>query len=145
MAGAEANGFLSKFQGVASIGGVLFVMLASIAGLGYGALSDRIGKIESNRFTAGEFAQYRERIDGTIARLAADIRDLETKIIPRREVESADTYFKSQLGLVSERLNELRRDTYRSVTVGDELKRIQSEISDLRRQLVTSGGNGAAK
>lgn len=42
-------------------------------------------KIENNRFTAGEFAQYRERIDGTIARLAADIRDLESKSILRRE------------------------------------------------------------
>lgn len=145
MAGTAANGnFLSKFQGVASIGGVLFVMLASIAGLGYGALSERISKIENNRFTAGEFAQYRERIDGTIARLATDIRDIESKSASRREAESADANFKSQLGLVSERLNELRRDTYRSVTVGDELKRLQSELSDLRRQMV-GGGNAIPK
>lgn len=133
--GSNGATFLTKFQGVASIGGVLFVMVASIAGLGYTALSERIGKIENNRFTAGEFAQYRERIDGLLARHAGDIRDLDAKIVPRREADAADSFNRSQLALISERLNELRRDAYRSVTVGDELKRLQTDIAELRKQM----------
>lgn len=59
----------------------------------------------------------------------------EKHVVPRSEEEIKNKQSDAQMALISERLNELRRDTYRTVTVGDELKRLQTEVSDLRKQL----------
>lgn len=57
-------------------------------------------------------------------------------VVPRSENDIKSKQTTDQMALISERLNELRRDTYRTVTVGDELKRLQVEMSDLRKQLL---------
>lgn len=60
----------------------------------------------------------------------------EKYVVPRSEHEIKNKQSDAQMALISERLNELRRDTYRTVTVGDELKRLQTEMADLRKLLL---------
>lgn len=60
----------------------------------------------------------------------------EKHVVPRPEHEMRNKQTDAQMALISERLNELRRDTYRTVTVGDELKRLQAEMSDLRKLML---------
>lgn len=60
----------------------------------------------------------------------------EKHVVPRSENEIKSKQVSDQIALISERLNELRRDTYRTVTVGDELKRLQGEMQDLRKSLM---------
>lgn len=60
----------------------------------------------------------------------------EKHVVPRPEHDIKNKQSDAQMALISERLNELRRDTYRTVTVGDELKRLQTEVSDLRKMLL---------
>lgn len=67
----------------------------------------------------------------------------EAHVVPRSENEIRNKQLDSQLALISERLNELRRDTYRTVTVGDELKRLQTEVQDLRKALMDRQPKGS--
>lgn len=120
----NGNGsFFQKFQGVASIGGVLFVMIATVAGLGYSALSDRIGKIETNRFTAAEFSLYRENVHGEFHRI--DERFNEFKVGTEK--------------LFAERrddIGSLRKDVSGSSTLRDTLADLKKAQDDQQRQIL---------
>jgi hypothetical protein len=59
----------------------------------------------------------------------------EAHVVPRSENDIRLGQIVKQQELLGERLNELRSKTLTSVTVGDDLKRLNSEIADLRRQL----------
>lgn len=59
----------------------------------------------------------------------------EVNVVPRSENDIRLNQITAQQNLLGERLNELRKATLTSVTVGDDLKRLNSEIADLRRQL----------
>lgn len=120
----NGNGsFFQKFQGVASIGGVLFVMIATVAGLGYTALSERIVRIETNRFTAPEFALYKEIVKGEFNRI--DSRFLEFRI-------RTEETFKER----RDDIGALRRDVGGSATLRDALDDLKKQQADQQRQIL---------
>lgn len=59
----------------------------------------------------------------------------ETHVVPRSETDIRLNQIVAQQNLLGDRLNELRKQTLTSVTVGDDLKRLNAEIADLRRRL----------
>lgn len=139
--------------------GVLFLICSAIFGFAFNSLSSQISevkkdtltkpehdqfkeyviertkKIEQSIFTTDAFAQYRKRIDERLDRSDLALKELDTKTVPRSEVQLNAAQVTSQLAVLGDRLNELRKSSYGSVTVGDELKRLQLDIVELRRQL----------
>lgn len=140
MAGA-ANGngngtFFQKFQGVASIGGVLFLMIATVAGLGYSALSDRLSKIEASRFSAAEFGQYRERIDERLAKLDAEVLRLRLQIITREEHEAKDRERLAVINGIASRIARVERDFGATYTLKDAIADMQKRMDRLSNLVV---------
>lgn len=140
MAGA-ANGngngtFFQKFQGVASIGGVLFLMIATVAGLGYSALSDRLSKIEASRFSAAEFGQYRERIDERLAKLDAEVLRLRLQIITREEHEAKDRERLAVINGIASRIDRVERDFGATYTLKDAIADMQKRMDRLSNLVV---------
>lgn len=121
---ANGNGsFFQKFQGVASIGGVLFLMIATVAGLAYTALSDRIGKIETNRFTAPEFALYKDIVKGDFRRI--DDRFLEFKARTEKIFEER-----------RDDIGNMRREIGGSATLRDALGDLKKAQDEQQRQIL---------
>lgn len=82
---------------------------------------------------------WTQKQDVQISKLEDHIRRVdqrhESYVVPRSENDIRLSQITAQQALLSERLNELRKQTLTTVTVGDELKRLQGEIMDMRRQL----------
>lgn len=121
---ANGNGsFFQKFQGVATIGGVLFVMIATVTGLAYTALSERIGKIEINRFTSAEFSLYRELVHSDSKRI--DDRFLEFRARTEKIFEER-----------RDDIGNLRREIGGSANLRDVLSDLKKEQGEQQRQIL---------
>ena len=90
------------------------------------ALSDRVGRIESDRFTGSEFRQYAKRIEDRIDRADREIKEIDQKLMPRKEIEES---FKLVQNTFAERRQDITKlqDALGGSTLAD-LKRHQEEI-----------------
>ncbi len=74
-----------------------------------------------------------------IGQLKVITNKLNAEIVPRRENDAVNATQDAAIKVLQDRLNELRRDTYQTVTVGDEIKRLQNDIAELRKTLMNTG------
>lgn len=82
-----------------------------------------------------EHEEFKLRIDKDITRLAARIESDRSAVVPRTEHEARWISTAKDLALLSERLNELRNSTSSTYTIRDEVHRMQTEVSEMRRLL----------
>ena len=73
--------------------------------------------------------------DRDIANLKSRLSEDEKLVVPRDELSGRLTNSENNFKLLSDRINELRNQTLTTVTVRDELARVQNEIIELRRLL----------
>lgn len=132
----NGNGFLSKFQGIATIAAVLFGMISPVTWLGYSSLSDRIGKIESSRFTSSEFEQYKMRIDVQIKAKAShdavtgDIRRIYDRFNEFKDrTEKTFTERRDDIGV-------LRKELGGSANLRDALADLKKTQDEQQRQIL---------
>lgn len=133
---ANGNGFSQRYAVIIQTITVVALFSAGAWAIAFSPMVASIGMLQSrqaeNRVTIAELSTKIDFIYRDIIRI--DARYIEN-VVPRRENDANNAVITSTIRTISDRLNEVRRDTYQSVTVGDELKRLQVDIVELRRQL----------
>lgn len=133
---ANGNGFSQRYAVIIQTITVVALFSAGAWAIAFSPMVASIGMLQSrqaeNRVTIAELSTKIDFIYRDIVRI--DARYIEN-VVPRRENDANNAIITSTIRTISDRLNEVRRDTYQSVTVGDELKRLQVDIVELRRQL----------
>lgn len=137
MAAVEnGNGFSQRYGVI-----IQTVMVVALFGAAFwtGILSPLVESIRTIQRDINADHSWTQKQDVQIKHLEEAISRIDDRhdkhVVPRSEHDIKNKQSDAQMALISERLNELRRDTYRTVTVGDELKRLQGEVQDLRRAL----------
>lgn len=141
MPASEGNGFVSRYGVILQSVTVVALFMAGAWTVVGSPMLDSLRSIQKDINADHAWTQKQDvqikHLEESITRI--DDR-YEKHVVPRPEHEMRNKQSDAQMALISERLNELRRDTYRTITVGDEIKRLQTEISDLRRLLDSRSG-----
>lgn len=136
-ANGNGNGFAQRYAVIIQTITVIAIFMAGAWTVIGSPMMTNINAIQKDINTDHAWTQKQDvqikHLEESILRI--DER-YENHVVPRSEHEIRNKQSDSQLALISERLNELRRDTYRTVTVGDEIKRLQTDVSDLRKLLL---------
>lgn len=132
----NGNGFAQKYSVIIQTITVVAIFMAGAWTVIGSPMFENIRTIQKDLNTDHAWTQKQDvqikHLEESILRI--DDRH-EKHVVPRSEHDIKNKQSDAQMALISERLNELRRDTYRTVTVGDELKRLQTEVADLRKLL----------
>lgn len=135
-AATNGNGFAARYSLIIQT----VLVIAAFFGAGWaGVLSPMMENIKTLQRDYNSDHAWTQKQDVQILKVEDAVRRIDDRhdryVVPRSEHEIRNKQNSDQMALISERLNELRRDTYRTVTVGDELKRLQIELGDLRKLL----------
>lgn len=104
------------------------------------------GRIDELRETAkhaisrGEHDEFKLRLDRDIGLIRDEQQRRGGSIVPRTEHEARWASTSKDLALLSERLNELRNATSSTYTIRDEVHRMQTEVSEMRKLLSDRSG-----
>lgn len=133
----SSNGIFARATStVVPIIGVVGLFFAGMWTIAFGPMLDSIKELQRSTMTDRVWTQKQDvqikHLEEGIVRI--DARH-EAHVVPRSENDIRLDRIVKQQELLGERLNELRKATMTSITVGDDLKRLNSEIADLRRQL----------
>lgn len=134
---ANGNGILAKATStVVPIITVVAIFFAGMWTVAFGPMFDNVKELQRSTVADRVWTQKQDvqikHLEEAIERID---RRHESHVVPRSENDIRLSQIVKQQELLGERLNELRKATLTSVTVGDDLKRLNSEIADLRRQL----------
>lgn len=137
---ADTNGTISRGNMTIILSSAGLVMLAFGAFITQqnNATDKQISRIDAaldRTLRKDEHEEFKLRIDKDITRIGARIEMLNAKTVPRQEVDARAATVDGTLKLLSERLNELRTTTSSTYTIRDEVHRMQTEVSDLRKLL----------
>lgn len=140
MATIETNGYISRgnMTIILSSAGLIMLAFGAFITQQNTATDRRIDDIKSElrrTLAKDEHEEFKLRIDKDIARIAARIEADRTAVVPRTEHEARWISTSKDLALLSERLNELRNAASSTYTIRDEVHRMQTEVSEMRRIL----------
>lgn len=140
MATVDSNGYISRGNMTIILSSAGLVMLAFGAFITQqnNASDKQIARIDAaldHTLRKEEHEEFKLRIDKDITRLTNRIQANGMAVVPRTEHEARWASTSKDLALLSERLNELRTATSSTYTIRDEVHRMQTEVSDLRRLL----------
>lgn len=82
-----------------------------------------------------EHEEFKLRLDRDIGLIREEQQRRSGSIVPRTEHEARWASTDKDLRLLAERLNELRTATSSTYTIRDEVHRMQTEVSEMRRLL----------
>lgn len=153
MAAPDGNGYISRGNMTVIISAAGLVMLAFGGFLTFQntAIDNRINdlKAEVRGFEGiylrkDEHVEFKLRVDKDIQHLGEDALRRQTTVVPRAEHEArwnaSDLALRAAVAreaedfkLFSDRLNEVRGSTTGTVTLRDEIKRLQDDIAEMRR------------
>lgn len=159
MAAIETNGYISRGNMTVIISAAGLVMLAFGGFLTFQntAIDNRINDLkaevrgfEGTYLRKDEHVEFKLRVDKDVQRLAEDALRRQATVVPRSEHEarwiSTDNSIRQAVGreaedfkLFSDRLNEVRSATTGTVTLRDEIKRLQDDIAEMRRHQMRDG------
>lgn len=136
-------GTISRGNMTIMIGAAALIMAAFGAFLKFsGDATDRrindikdLVKVERDVLRKDEHVEFKLRIDKDLARIDADALRRFSGVVPRTEHEARWVATDRNIELLSARLNELRTATTSTITVRDELSRLQQEMRDLRNAI----------
>lgn len=143
----DTNGYISRgnMTIVMSAAGLIMLAFGGFITSQNNAIDTRIRELKDELRGAlrkEEHEEFKLRIDKDIKRIDERRLDDNLRVVPRTEHEARwkATDEKMQiladnLRLISERLNELRTSTNGTVTTRDEIARLHTELSELRRLL----------
>lgn len=132
----NGNGFAQRYGVI-----IQTVMVVALFGAAFwtGILSPLTESIRTLQRDMNADHAWTQKQDVQINKLELAVdridRRHETHVVPRSENDIRLGQIVNQQALLGERLNELRKATLTSVTVGDDLKRLNTEIGELRRRL----------
>lgn len=143
----DTNGYISRGNMTLIMSAVGLVMIAAGAFIAQqNASTDRrITDLQSEikintekSLRKEEHEEFKLRIDKDITRLDNRIMADRSAVVPRSEHEARWNASDATLKLLSERLNEVRNlaSSNSTVPLRDEMVRVQTEISDLRKLLL---------
>lgn len=136
VANGNGNGFAQRYGVI-----IQTVMVVALFGAAFwtGILSPIREDLRLLQRDMNSDHAWTQKQDVQILKLEDHVRRVdqrhESHVVPRSENDIRLGQITAQQVLLGERLNELRKQTLTTVTVGDELKRLQGEIVDMRRQL----------
>lgn len=103
-----------------------------------------MARLETGYLRKDEHLEFKSRIDRELQRLSEDALRRQASVVPRTEHEArwiatenslkaATAREAEDFKLFSDRLNEVRGATTGTVTLRDEIKRLQDDIAEMRR------------
>lgn len=101
---------------------------------------DELREAQKHVISRGEHDEFKLRLDRDIGLIREEQQRRFTDIVPRTEHEARWASTTKDLSLLSERLNELRNATSSTYTIRDEVHRMQTEVSELRKLLADRPG-----
>lgn len=134
----NGNAFIPRYGVIISTVGVVILIIGGFWGAVIGPITVRQDKLDGKldaHLSIREHEEFKSRLDQRITQLNNDLLRLAEVVVPRKEHEATSGTLNVTIKTMQDRINEIRRDTYQTVTVGDDLKRLQGEISELRKQL----------
>lgn len=136
---SNGNGYINRGNMTVMISAAGLVMLAFGGFITFqnGNTDRRLSDIREDikgMLRKDEHEEFKLRID-------KDLTAIHKDIVPRTEHEARWEASEKEATLLAARLNELRTSTTSTYTLRDEVSRLQTEISELRRVLSDRGTN----
>lgn len=137
---AETNGYISRGNMTIILSSAGLVMLAFGAFITQqnSAVDRQISDVKrsiEHTLRKDEHEEFKLRLDRDINLIREEQQRRGSSIVPRTEHEARWASTSKDLALLSERLNELRNATSSTYTIRDEVHRMQTEVSEMRRLL----------
>lgn len=137
---AETNGYISRGNMTIILSSAGLVMLAFGAFITQqnSAVDRQIADVKTTldkTLRKDEHEEFKRGVDHNIALIREEQQRRSGSIVPRTEHEARWASMSKDLALLSERLNELRNATSSTYTIRDEVHRMQTEVSEMRRLL----------
>jgi len=140
VAGTETNGYISRSSMTTVLVAAGLVMSA------FGAFTtfqntttnsriDELRETAKHAILRGEHDEFKLRLDRDIGLIREEQQRRGGSIVPRTEHEARWAATDRNIALLSERLNELRNSTSSTYTIRDEVHRMQTEVSEMRKLL----------
>lgn len=132
----NGNGFSQRYGVI-----IQTVMVVALFGAAFwtGILNPMREDIKTIQHDVSSDHAWTQKQDVQILKLEDHVKRIDQRhefhVVPRSEADIRLGQIIKQQELLGDRLNELRKATLSSVTVGDDLKRLNAELSDLRKQL----------
>lgn len=148
---ADTNGYISRgnMTVVMSAAGLVMIAFGGFITFQNNATDRRIDavredikeiqiKLDSKYLRKDEHEEFKYRVDREVAQIREEQQRRSGAIVPRTEHEARWAADTATLKLLSDRLNEVRNlaTSNSTVPLRDEITRVQSEISDLRKLLL---------
>lgn len=148
---ADTNGYISRgnMTVVMSAAGLVMIAFGGFITFQNNATDRRIDavredikeiqiKLDSKYLRKDEHEEFKYRVDREVAQVREEQQRRAGSIVPRTEHEARWAADTATLKLLSDRLNELRNTASSNSTVPlrDEMVRVQTEITDLRKLLL---------
>lgn len=130
----NGNGFTQRYGVI-----IQTVMVVALFGAAIwtGVLSPMIESLRKLQVDINSDHAWTQKQDVQIKHLEEGILRIdarhESHVVPRSEMTIRLDTISNQQALLAERINDVRKSVSSQVTPGDEIKRLQAEIAELRR------------
>lgn len=135
-----ANGYISRgnMTIILSSAGLIMIAFGAFVTQQNNSVDRQITRLEQaldKTLRKDEHEEFKRGVDHNITLIREEQQRRSGSIVPRTEHEARWASTSKDLALLSERLNELRNATSSTYTIRDEVHRMQTEVSEMRRLL----------
>lgn len=95
-------------------------------------LRTEIGTISRDNVSRNEHLEFKQHIDDKIVTLDREVSRIQVSLVPREEHATHWAEFEARLGELSVRITEVQKEFGGNFTLGDALKDLQRQVSELR-------------